>query len=148
MHRYTFVQNILPILALALFGGFFSCFSIAFLMYLFAWAFTNTGWTFIESLIFGSIISSTDPITVLSLLPITADKNLYMIILGESALNDAVSVILYRFFVDLQIKAVSMSLSNAIYAITSAFFGSMGIGIFYGLLCSKITKHPWIKVNL
>jgi sodium/hydrogen exchanger 8 len=50
-----------------------------------------------EAMVFGAMISSTDPVTVLSLLPEGVDHRLYMLIFGESALNDAVSMILYEF---------------------------------------------------
>jgi sodium/hydrogen exchanger 8 len=143
-----FFSNILPILGLAMFGGFFSTFVISLLMYLFSRLLTDNGWSFIESLVFGSLISSTDPVTVLSLLPESVDKRLYMFIFGESALNDAVAIILYRFFVGLQKDANHLSalpFFMSILASIGVFIGSFFVGVVPALVYAKITKHVWIS---
>lgn len=77
--------------------------------------------------VFGALISSTDPVTVLSLLPEDVDKRLYMFIFGESALNDAVAIILYRFFVGLQADADNLSILPffmSILASAAVFLGT------------------------
>ena len=49
-------------------------------------------------LIFGALISATDPVAVLAIFKeMSADKTLYALIFGESIFNDAVSLILYEF---------------------------------------------------
>ncbi|VYS51540.1 unnamed protein product [Arabidopsis thaliana] len=46
---------------------------------------------FVECLMFGSLISATDPVTVLSIFQeLGSDVNLYALVFGESVLNDAV----------------------------------------------------------
>lgn len=109
LQRTSFFQNIVPILGLSLFGAFYSTFITSALMFLFSRV-IGDGWTVIESLVFGALISSTDPVTVLSLLPSNVDKRMYMLIFGESALNDAVSIILYRFFTSLQADAENLGI--------------------------------------
>ncbi|CAH2033388.1 unnamed protein product [Thlaspi arvense] len=48
---------------------------------------------FVECLMFGALISATDPVTVLSIFQeLGTDVNLYALVFGESVLNDAVSV--------------------------------------------------------
>jgi NhaP-type Na+/H+ or K+/H+ antiporter len=143
-----FFSNILPILGLAILGGFYSTFVIAILMYLFSRILSETGWSFIESLVFGALISSTDPVTVLSLLPADVDKRLYMFIFGESALNDAVAIILYRFFVGLQADADNLSILPfllSFLASVGVFIGSFLVGIAMALGFAKVTKHVWIS---
>lgn len=50
-----------------------------------------------ESLVFGSCLSTNDPIATLAIFQaLNVDKTLYMIVLGESILNDGVGVIIYR----------------------------------------------------
>lgn len=147
IHRSMFFQNIVPIVGLAMFGGFFSTFVISILMYFFSRILTDQGWSFIESLVFGSLISSTDPVTVLSLLPDNVDKRLYMFIFGESALNDAVSIILYRFFVGLQAQSDNLGIWPFILSFLASagvFLGSFMVGIAMALIFAKITKHVWI----
>ena len=116
-------------------------------MYMFSRLITEEGWTFIESLVFGALISSTDPVTVLSLLPSNVDKRLYMIIFGESALNDAVAIILYRFFTGLQAHADDLGVLPffmSVLASFGVFIGSFFVGIIVALVFAKITKHVWI----
>ncbi|KAH0760250.1 hypothetical protein KY290_023743 [Solanum tuberosum] len=48
---------------------------------------------FVECLMFGALISATDPVTVLSIFQeLGTDVNLYALVFGESVLNDAVSI--------------------------------------------------------
>eukprot|EP00479_Gromia_sphaerica_P009310 TRINITY_DN3880_c0_g1_i1.p1 TRINITY_DN3880_c0_g1~~TRINITY_DN3880_c0_g1_i1.p1 ORF type:complete len:148 (+),score=23.76 TRINITY_DN3880_c0_g1_i1:352-795(+) len=55
----------------------------------------------LEALLFGALISAVDPVATLSILgakEINADPLPYSIVFGESVLNDAVSVVLFRTF--------------------------------------------------
>ena len=57
----------------------------------------SQGFTLTESLIFGSLISATDPVTVLAIFgKMGADRDLYSLVFGESVLNDAVAIVLYK----------------------------------------------------
>lgn len=57
------------------------------------------GFTPLEALIFGSLISATDPVTVLAIFGTQgADRDLYSLVFGESVLNDAVAIVLYQTF--------------------------------------------------
>lgn len=52
------------------------------------------------SLLFGSLISAVDPIATLAILgarEINADPLLYSLVFGESVLNDAVSIVLFKY---------------------------------------------------
>lgn len=54
--------------------------------------------TLLECLIFGSTLSATDPVTILSIFnQYKVDPKLYTIIFGESLLNDAVSIVMYEY---------------------------------------------------
>lgn len=51
----------------------------------------------IPSLLFGSLISATDPVTVLAIFhDLHVDHDLYSLVFGESVLNDAVAIVLFR----------------------------------------------------
>ncbi|KAI9104953.1 Sodium/hydrogen exchanger family-domain-containing protein [Phlyctochytrium arcticum] len=146
LQRVSFFQNILTITVLAFFGALYSTFVTSVLMYFFSKLISP--WSFIESLVFGSLISSTDPVTVLSLLPSNVDRRLYMIIFGESALNDAVSIILYKFFTSLADPKMRLGPGTFVVAVLASggvFLGSSLIGVAFGMALAKITKH--VKVD-
>ena len=51
----------------------------------------------IPSLLFGSLISATDPVTVLAIFhDLHVDHDLYSLVFGESVMNDAVALVLFR----------------------------------------------------
>lgn len=53
--------------------------------------------TFKESWVFGSLISATDPVAVLSIFKeMDADENLYSIVFGESIFNDAIGIVMFE----------------------------------------------------
>ncbi|KAI8587851.1 Sodium/hydrogen exchanger family-domain-containing protein [Geranomyces variabilis] len=147
LQRVSFFSNIMTITVIAFFGALYSTFVTSVLMYFFSKLMTSP-WSFIESLVFGSLISSTDPVTVLSLLPANVDRRLYMLIFGESALNDAVSIILYRFFTSLADPKMRLGVGTFVLAVLASagvFIGSAVIGVVFGLTLAKITKH--VKVD-
>ena len=53
--------------------------------------------TVVESFAFGSLISAVDPVATLAIFhAIDVDQVLYMLVFGESVLNDAVAIVLTR----------------------------------------------------
>lgn len=53
--------------------------------------------TLVECLIFGSTLSATDPVTILAIFnTYKVDPQLYSVIFGESILNDAVSIVMFK----------------------------------------------------
>jgi len=52
-----------------------------------------------QAMLFGSLISSTDPVSTLGILKsVGAPPLLYDLVFGESALNDALSIVLFNIF--------------------------------------------------
>jgi len=53
--------------------------------------------TWKDSFAFGSLISATDPVSVLAIFKeMNADVNLYAIVFGESIFNDAIGIVMYE----------------------------------------------------
>jgi sodium/hydrogen exchanger 8 len=98
---------------------------------------------FLASLVFGSLISATDPVTVLAVFQSAhADLNLYSLVFGESVLNDAVAIVLYRTLVSFRTEPASFgSLMGAMGLFAGIFIGSTVIGVALGLMSALFFKH-------
>ncbi len=102
------------------------------------------GMPFQVALLFGALISATDPIAVLSLFKtLGAPKRLSLIADGESMFNDATAVIAYKIVAGF-VFATSLLTSNKVLEslgnFSYMFFGSILFGIVLGYVCSLIIK--------
>ncbi|KAL0363086.1 UNVERIFIED_CONTAM: Sodium/hydrogen exchanger 6 [Sesamum calycinum] len=85
---------------------------------------------FVECLMFGALISATDPVTVLSIFQeLGTDVNLYALVFGESVLNDAMAISLYR---TMSLVRSNMSSGQNFFMVVvrflETFVGSMSAG--------------------
>jgi NhaP-type Na+/H+ or K+/H+ antiporter len=102
--------------------------------------------TFLEALTFGALASATDPVSVIATLQqLPVDQNLYMAIFGESVLNDAVAIIIFRLLLDFADPAFGPITNEAIaFTIGKAlgvFVGSVLVGVLLGLGLALGTKY-------
>ncbi|XP_022704171.1 sodium/hydrogen exchanger 3-like isoform X2 [Varroa jacobsoni] len=103
----------------------------------------------LECFLFASIIAAVDPVAVLAVFEeIHVNDLLYIIVFGESLLNDAVTVVLYRMFETYSILGIeNVTAVEAIKGIISFFvvaLGGVGVGILLGLIAaftSRFTHH-------
>jgi sodium/hydrogen exchanger 8 len=142
-----FLSHLTPILALALLGGIFSSMVAGGGLY---WLGNKFGHVFElkECLIWGSLISSTDPITVLTLLSghdsagSTGSNTsiLFILIFGESALNDAVAVIFYRYFTEMTNVTLEGILLTSVLSALLIFLMSVTIGLLTSIVACCLLK--------
>lgn len=103
------------------------------------------GLPFGVSLLFGAIISATDPIAVLSLFKtIKTPKRLGLIIEGESMLNDATAVIAFRVisgFVVASEVLRSQTLFSGVVEFVYVFIGSVIAGLVMGYIAAKLIEY-------
>lgn len=99
----------------------------------------RTSFTFLDTLYFGSLISPTDPLTILAIFSEkNVDVNLYALVFGESVLNDAVAIVLsgaiqnygehYSKTGDFETHAFVHALKDFLFV----FFFSLVVGTFMG----------------
>nr|GMC50166.1 sodium/hydrogen exchanger 6-like [Ipomoea batatas] len=89
-----FFSNFGAIVTFAIFGTFIASMVTGVLVYIGGVILLMYKLPFLECLMFGSLISATDPVTVLSIFQeLGTDVNLYALVFGESVLNDADDVI-------------------------------------------------------
>ena len=98
---------------------------------------------FLECLLFGALISATDPVTVLAIFnQLRVVPNMYMLVFGESVLNDAVAIVLYRTVLAFFSSPVtSRSVLAAVLTFCIIFVGSLIIGTGVGLASAILFKH-------
>ncbi|KAH0624588.1 hypothetical protein JD844_032229 [Phrynosoma platyrhinos] len=107
-------------------------------------AFGLTDITLLQSLLFGSLISAVDPVAVLAVFEnIHVNEQLYILVFGESLLNDAVTVVLYNLFKSFcQMRTIE---AIDIFAGIANFFvvgiGGVLIGIILGFVAAFTTRY-------
>mmetsp|Transcript_23087 Transcript_23087/g.72008 ORF Transcript_23087/g.72008 Transcript_23087/m.72008 type:complete len:417 (-) Transcript_23087:480-1730(-) len=96
----------------------------------------------LESLLFGSLISATDPVTVLAVFQeLGADKNLYALVFGESVLNDAVAIVLYNSLLVFRSEPVTFATClGAVWSFVVIFAGSLAVGTLVACLSALMFK--------
>ncbi|XP_038257315.1 sodium/hydrogen exchanger 7 isoform X2 [Dermochelys coriacea] len=135
LKKRHFFRNLGSILAYAFLGTAVSCFIIGNLMYGVVKLMKLVGqlshkFYYTDCLLFGAVISATDPVTVLAIFnELHADVDLYALLFGESVLNDAVAIVLSSSIVAYQPTGENTHAFDA-----AAFFKSVGVflGIFSG----------------
>ena len=143
---------LIPIVLLALFGTIMSALLTAAMVFYGTRAIQGcTSIPFIESLTFGALISSIDPIAVLSVLSNMgmSDKDqIYVIIFGESLLNDGVAIVLFQTLLNFMDENIVID-SEAVYLATLQFlviaFGSLFVGLASGLAA---TVYFWLMQGI
>ena len=107
----------------------------------------DAGWShpfdWLPSMLFGSLISATDPVTVLALFSeLNADINLYSMVYGESVLNDAVALVMYKTvltFKDNEFNATSALAATGTFL--KIFISSTLIGILFAIAVTIIYRY-------
>ena len=98
-----------------------------------------------ESFAFGSLISATDPVSVLAIFKeLDADVNLYQVVFGESIFNDAIAIVMYETVKDFgkeEDKTFSEQLVGACIQFTVILSCSVLIGAGSALIVSFINKY-------
>ncbi|EDV22044.1 uncharacterized protein TRIADDRAFT_11431, partial [Trichoplax adhaerens] len=154
LRQKHFFSNFGSILMFAVIGTTISCFVIGGIMYAFVSKIqVINGFDFIDCLLFGAMISATDPVTVLAVFhDLHVDSKLYVLVFGESVLNDAVAIVLYR-----SILAYSPYSAEGVDTFNAAgFFRSVGVflGIFLGSFAmhftklTRIGKYPLLETTI
>ncbi len=103
------------------------------------------------ALLFGSIISATDPISVLAIFnDLKVDKRLSLIMQGESLLNDGTAVVLFGILFG-AVVAEKLSVPKGLGQYFLAVAGGAFLGAALGYLASRITgtvDDPQIEITL
>src|SRR5712692_5318432 len=142
---HELLRNSVPLLLLANAGVLLAAFATGYIVH---WL---IGLPVLVALLFGSIISATDPISVLAIFrDLKVDKRLSLIMEGESLLNDGTAVVLFGIV----FGAVVAEKLNVPWGVAQYFLAVAGgaiLGSALGYLASRITgtvDDPQIEITL
>ncbi|CAF4686159.1 unnamed protein product, partial [Rotaria magnacalcarata] len=145
--KRAFFDNIGTILLLAVLNKIFNTMCIGLTLWAFGKTtfYGDTDFALVECLLFASFITAVDPIAVLAtFVEIRVNDTLYIVVFGESLLNDAVSIVLYRMFSSfLAIGQNNLTPNDFILGFVSFFVVTIGgvlIGIVFGFMAVFMTK--------
>ncbi|KAG0239665.1 monovalent cation:H+ antiporter, CPA1 (nhx1) [Actinomortierella wolfii] len=144
MKQARFFRNLGSILTFAFVGTFISALVVGILVYLFALTgLESLHLSMLDSMIFGSVLSATDPVTILAIFnQLKVDPKLYSVIFGESILNDAVSIVMFETLK--KYRGEEFHLGNVLHGISTfffVFFVSLIIGVAIGLIAALALKR-------
>ena len=127
------IDDIAPILFLAVFGVLIVTFTVGFALD------SLVPYGFVACLLLGTIISSTDPVAVVSIFKnVGAPKRLSMLVEGESLFNDAAAIVLFTLLSGMILGQTEPSLSAGVLSFISVFVGGVAVGYVIA------TAYCWI----
>ncbi|KAM8839894.1 sodium/hydrogen exchanger 1b [Spinachia spinachia] len=145
----AFTENLGTILVFAVVGTLWNAFFIGGMIYAVCQieAAQLASVDLLSCMLFGTIVSAVDPVAVLAVFEeIHINELLYILVFGESLLNDAVTVVLYHLFEEF-CHAGTVTVADAFLGVVCFFVVSLGgimVGAIYGLLgafTSRFTSH-------
>lgn len=148
-----FRRNLVPILTLAVPGVLVAVSATAGLLYLglgMTGLVPDFGWQ--HALLFASVIAATDPISVLALFrSLGVSRRLYLIVEGESLLNDGVAVVVFTIVIsvvglggghsDVHLEGVTEIASFGLMTFLRMAVGGALVGALVGGAISALTRQ-------
>jgi CPA1 family monovalent cation:H+ antiporter len=132
--------NAVPLLLLAIPGVCVSCGVIAAILH---WV---AGMSTSSSLLFGAMISATDPVSVLALFKTYGiPGNLATLVEGESLFNDGTAVVVFRIVLAFVVSTTALSggqiAASSLLQFTLVILGGVAVGAAIGLVCMTLTSR-------
>lgn len=131
-----------PVLVFATAGVIISTFIVGFGMF-YLLPFVGLQIPFIYCLVFGALISPTDPVAVLSILKqANVSKSLETKIAGESLFNDGLAVVVFTIVLQIAIgKEVDLSIESISILLLKEAGGGLLLGIVLGWITSRLMRE-------
>ncbi|CAG2165927.1 unnamed protein product [Oppiella nova] len=154
MPNRLFFDNLISILLYAVIGTVWNALAIGLSLYYCAkLGIFGEPLPLLDTLLFSSTVSAVDPVAVLAIFEeIHVNEVLYILVFGESLLNDAVTVVLYHMFEGYAEMAYEDGIESILpidyFAGFASFFvislGGTAMGVIWGFLAafvSRFTHH-------
>ena len=143
MDPKPFFRNFGAICSYAFIGTFVSTVLVGAFMYCAGKLGLAQELNLLDSTLFGALISATDPVTVLAIFSqVRVNEDLQALVFGESVLNDAVAIVLYRSLLKFKTSEVSFhACMEALGMFGGIFAGSWFIGTGVALGSALFFKY-------
>ncbi|MBW6452684.1 MAG: sodium:proton antiporter, partial [Methyloprofundus sp.] len=129
------LKNLIPVLVLAIIGMLVSVVLVGVGVW---W---SLGMPLVVALLFGSLISATDPVAVVALFKeLGVSKRLTILVEGESLMNDATAIVLFNILLAMLVQD-NFSSADGLLAVGQffkVFFGGVLVGTCIALVMSEL----------
>ncbi|WP_294198444.1 sodium:proton antiporter, partial [uncultured Chryseobacterium sp.] len=135
-------EQFLPVVIFSTVGVVISTFVVGFGMY-YLLPFVGLPLPFIYCLLFGALISPTDPVAVLSILKqANVSKSLETKVAGESLFNDGMAVVVFTVVLQLAIgKEIDLTVENIGLLLIKEAGGGIVLGVILGWVTSRLMRE-------
>jgi NhaP-type Na+/H+ or K+/H+ antiporter len=114
---------------------------LAALMMKYILGYEGEAFPFEAALLYGSIVSATDPVAVVCLLKeLGASKRLATMIEGESLFNDGTAMVVFLVLLDI-VEGVELTFGDVVLKFMRLSFGGPLLGVVGGFVISNILKY-------
>uniref|UniRef100_A0A8C1MZ84 Sodium/hydrogen exchanger n=1 Tax=Cyprinus carpio TaxID=7962 RepID=A0A8C1MZ84_CYPCA len=145
MPARLFFDNLGAILMYAVVGTLWNAFCTGFCLYgvKMAGVIVNAG--LMDFLLFGALISAVDPVAVIAVFEeVHVNETLFIIVFGESLLNDAVTVVLYKVYISfVEVGPGNVYTADYFKGIASFLIVSIGgtlVGLIFAIILAFVTR--------
>ncbi|CAN9506546.1 unnamed protein product [Ophioblennius macclurei] len=148
MPARLFFDNLGAILTYAVVGTLWNAFCTGFCLYaakLLGVIDVSVQAHLMDFLLFGALISAVDPVAVLAVFEeVHVNEMLFIIVFGESLLNDAVTVVLYKVYISfVEVGVENVQMADYFKGVASFLIVSIGgtlVGLVFAVILSFVTR--------
>ncbi|XP_042366590.1 sodium/hydrogen exchanger 9-like [Plectropomus leopardus] len=159
LNQKRFIDNLGSVLTFAFMGTIISCMTIGACVYGFTRLMVLLGraadgdFFLTDCLLFGAIMSTTDPVAVLGVLSeLRVDLDLHGLLFGESVLNDAVAIVLTHAITTYSQMGAGHAFDPPAFFLSAGYFlgvlaGSFLLGFIFTVITALLTKFTRLCEN-
>ena len=141
------MDDIGPILLLAIVGLLISTFAVGGVLYAFADV------AFVVCLLLGAVVSATDPVAVVAIFrDLGAPKRLAILVEGESLFNDATAIVMFTILLGMLVSGAEADLLGGAGKFVKVFVGGIVVGfVFARAVCwliGRLRGVPLVEITL
>lgn len=144
------IKALVPVMMLAVVGVTLATMVVGFILHEF------TPMTLASAMLFGALISATDPVAVIALFKeVKAPEKLSLLMDAESLMNDATAIVMFGIILSIIQTGTGVdagTLFGAVWSFIVVFFGGISVGVVMALVWLALLKAargmPYVHIAL